>query len=254
MLWYKAWLETRWRFLIGLGVLVCSAAGTVFLYPKVRQLMPLVPSVDAGGEIGRQIRETAALMRDYRGYIWAQWFRQNLVQLWTLFAVLLGAGGLLAPGSAGALFTLSMPASRTRLLGVRAAAGLGELLALALVPSLAVSAFSPAVGEVYSVEAAVVHASCLFVAGTVFFSLTLLLSTIFSDPWRPLLIALAAAVALATGQHVFPVLARFGVFHAMTAEPYFRRGELPWGGLLLSAAASAAMLYTAAIHLAHRDF
>ena len=29
MLWYKAWLETRWRFLIGLAVLVCSAVAAV---------------------------------------------------------------------------------------------------------------------------------------------------------------------------------------------------------------------------------
>ena len=31
MLWYKSWLETRWRFLIGLVLLMLSACGTVLL-------------------------------------------------------------------------------------------------------------------------------------------------------------------------------------------------------------------------------
>ncbi len=46
MLWYKSWLETRWRFIIGLVVLMCSAAGTVLAYPKVIKLMPLVPTIE----------------------------------------------------------------------------------------------------------------------------------------------------------------------------------------------------------------
>jgi hypothetical protein len=101
MLWYKSWLETRWRFLIGLALLVCSAAVVVFTYPKVVKLLPLVPSLDVSGEIGRRIREAAELSREYRGYVWSQWFRQNLAQTWTLFAALLGTGGLSAQTSGG---------------------------------------------------------------------------------------------------------------------------------------------------------
>ena len=38
MLWYKSWLETRWRFLIGLGLLLLSAGGIVYVYPQVVKL------------------------------------------------------------------------------------------------------------------------------------------------------------------------------------------------------------------------
>ena len=55
MLWYKSWLETRWRFVIGLVVLILSACGTVFTYPEVVKLLPLAPQVDLGGEIGRRV-------------------------------------------------------------------------------------------------------------------------------------------------------------------------------------------------------
>ncbi len=40
MLWYKSWLETRWRFVIGLVLLMFSAASTVFTYPEVIKLIP----------------------------------------------------------------------------------------------------------------------------------------------------------------------------------------------------------------------
>jgi len=255
MLWYKSWLDTRWRFLIGLTLLMFSAAGVVLAYPRVIKLLPLVPTADDGGELGRRIREAAELMRDYRGYVFAQWFRQNLLQMWTIFAVLLGSGGLLAQGSGGGvLFTLSMPATRNRLLGVRAAAGLAELLALAFVPTLLLPLVSPAVGESYGVGDALIHGACLFGAGSVFFSLAFLLSTSYDDLWRPLLITLAAAVVLALCGQVFRQLSRYSVFTVMSGETYFRTGHLPWLGLLASLTASATMLYVATINLARRDF
>ena len=116
MLWYKSWLETRWRFVIGLVLLVLSACGTVLTYPQVVKLLPLAPQVDLGGEIGRRVAEAMQLARDYHGYVWSQWFRQNMPQQCALFAVLLGTGGLLAQTSGGGgLFTLSLPISRSRL-------------------------------------------------------------------------------------------------------------------------------------------
>ncbi len=255
MLWYKSWMETRWRFLIGLGLLMLSACGTVLAYPKVMSLMPLVRPPDVSGEIGRQIREAVELARDYRGYVWSQWFRQNLRQTWTIFAVLLGTGGLLsqAPGG-GALFTLSLPATRNRVLGVRAATGLAELLVLAFVPSLLLPVLSPAIGQTYGVADALVHGACMFIAGAVFFSLAFLLSTVFSDVWRPLLIVLCVATGLALFGLVFHDLSRYSLFRVMSAEVYFRGGGLPWVGLLASAAVSVAMLYAATRNIARQDF
>jgi len=131
MLWYKAWLETRWRFLIGLAVLIVFACGAVLDYPAIARLNASVSAIDAPGNLGRLIREAAETQRTYRGFIWFQWYRQNLVQTWTILAVLLGSGGLMGASSGSALFALSMPVSRTRLAGVRAATALMELLALA---------------------------------------------------------------------------------------------------------------------------
>ena len=255
MLWYKSWLETRWRFVIGLALLMCSAGAIVLIYPRVMELLPLVPAANAGGELGQRIREAAELSRDYRGYVWSQAFRQNLTQMITLFAVLLGTGGLLAEASGGAAsFTLSMPVSRNRLLGIRAAAGLAELLVLALIPALLIPLLSPAVGETYGVGHALIHGLCLFVAGAVFFSLAVLLSTIFGDLWSPLLLALFIAVAIGIWEQLARGVSSYSIFGVMSGETYFRAGRLPWAGLFLSAALSAAMLFGASVNFSRRDF
>jgi hypothetical protein len=255
MLWYKSWLETRSRFLIGLVLLTCSAAGVVMFYPRMQSLLPMVNTVDVGGELGRRIKEGAELARSYRGYVWSQWLRQSMSNMLTLFAVLLATGGLLSQASrGGAVFTLSLPVSRDRVVGIRAATGLAELLVLAVVPVLLLPVLSPAVGETYGLGDALVHGACLFIAGGVVFSLTFLLGTVFSDVWRPVLIAIGAAAMVGLCEPFFPALSRYGLFAIMSGELYFRGGGLPWLGLLVSAAASAAMLYAAARNIGRQDF
>src|SRR5262249_20840537 len=159
----KAWLESRWRFLIGFALLAVLACGVVFEYPTAVKLRQTIGSIDAGsGVTSRLIREALEAERDYRGFVWWQWFRQNLVQTWTLFAVLLGSGGLLAHASGdGVLFTLSLPISRRVLFGTRAGTGLAQLFVLALVPSLLIPLLSPGVGERYAVGSVVAHGLCL---------------------------------------------------------------------------------------------
>jgi ABC-2 type transport system permease protein len=255
MLWYKCWMETRWRFLIGLGLMMLSAAATVLAYPQIVKLLGLAPQIDLGGEIGRRVQEQVALAREFRGYVWSQYFRLNILQIWLVFAVLLGTGGLLSQVSGGGtLFTLSLPATRNRLLGIRAATGFGELLVLAFVPSLLLPLFSPAVGQSYSISDALIHSACLFLAGGVFFSLAFLLSTIFSDVWRPIILALCVGALLALVESLIPDFSRYGLFRVISAESYFRGGALPWLGILSSAAVSVALLYSATRNIARQDF
>jgi ABC-2 type transport system permease protein len=251
MLWYKAWLETRWRFLIGLFLTLGLAALTVRAYPMIQELLGAVTLPDPDTALGRQVAEGVELASTYPGYIWSQWFLKNLPQTWTLFAALLGAGGLLSQTHRGeGLFMLSLPVSRRRVVTVRAATCLAELFVIALVPSLAISLLSVSMGESYSLVDALVHAVALFAAGTVFFSLSFLLSTIFADVWRPFLIVACLGIA---EQSVRDYL-RVGMFRLMSAEGYFRGDGLPWAGLLAAVATSAFLLYVAARNIERRDF
>jgi hypothetical protein len=254
VLWYKSWLDTRWRFVGAFALITASAFGVVFAYPRVVALLPLVPAADTGGDLGRQIREAAQVARQFRGYIWSQWFHQNVRQLWTIVSALLGTGGLVAHGSRGALFTLSLPVSRNRLLGVRAAAGLAELLLLAVASALLIALLAPAVGERYALGDALAHAACLFAAGTVVFSLACLLSTSFDDGWRPVIIAICAAAVVGMCEQVFRAAEPYSVFTVMSGDVYFRTGHMPWIGIAASLAVAAVLLRAAQTNLARRDF
>lgn len=258
MLWHKAWLETRGRFLGGLALSVIVGFGVIYDFRATERLLPLVrnmdPSVlDTSGPLGAAIKESIDAQQSFRGFVWWQWYRQNLTYLVVIFGALLGAGGLLAKSGGATLFTLSLPVSRNRLIGTRAALGLTELLALSIVPSLVLPLLAPSIGQSYSVIDVLAHGICMFIVGSVFFSLAALLSNDYADTWRPVLIACIVAAALGMLEYV-PAIAPYGIFHVMNGETYYRHAGLPWIGLLVSASITAALLRTAAVNLAHRDF
>jgi ABC-type transport system involved in multi-copper enzyme maturation permease subunit len=257
MLWHKAWLETRWRFTIALLILTVLAGGNVFDYLATQRLLPgvrasiEVPAAEATGIAG-VIRDAIEIQKDFRGFIWYQTFRQNLTQMGVFFAILLGCGGILSESSKGsALFTLSLPVTRRQLIGARTGAGLAQLAAISLVPPLAIPILAPAIGQHFTIVDALAHGLCIFFVAAVFFSLASFLSTLFADIWRPLLIAIAIACAIAIASVAVPQL---GIFSVMSGETYFRTGSLPWAGFLTSAVIATALLYSAAETLERRDF
>jgi ABC-type transport system involved in multi-copper enzyme maturation permease subunit len=175
--------------------------------------------------------------------------------LWALLAVLIGAGGLLSQASrGGATFTLSLPVTRAQVLWSRAGVGLAELAVLAIAPPLMLTVLSPLAGQSYSVTDALVHGLCLFLAGSTLFSATTLLSTILNDIWRPPVIVLCLAVVMQFARQLLAVEHESGLLGVMTGERYFRTGEVPVIGLLVTAALSAAMLKAATVTIARRDF
>lgn len=255
MLWHKAWLETRWRFVAGLLILTVMAGAKVYEYSLRQGMMPLAESMISGTDtspLGAAIREAVAVQREFRGFIWYNGFRDNLTQMGVLFAVLLGCGGLLAEAKKGsALFTLSLPVTRKQLLGARVSIGLAQCFAIAVVPPLVIPLLAPTAGQTFSVIDALAHGLCLFFVGALFFSLASFLSTLFGDIWRPLLIAVFIACLAAIVQFVAP---EFGLFRVMSGEAYFRNGTLPWAGFVTTAVLASALLYSAAETFERRDF
>jgi hypothetical protein len=257
MLWYKSWTDTRWRFLLGLVILVVFACGTVMSFSTVQALAAAVPpeAVVGNDSLQQELQESLDLVRTFRGYAWSQWFAQGLSGvpgLLTLFAALLGSGSPLVKSGSGVLFSLALPVPRHRWIGARAATGLAELFALALAASVTVALTAPLIGEQFAMADAVLYGSCAFVVASLFFAIAMLASTAFNDVWRPLLLTCLAAVLLAGVGMALP--ARHGLFEAMAGGDYFYDASLPWPELLVSAAATAGLLYAASAIVARRDF
>jgi hypothetical protein len=253
MLWYKAWLDTRWRFLAALGILSCVAFATIFAYSSVQGLLSMVASKGADGPLASELTELAQLSKSFRGYIWAQFVRQNLLELWILFAVLVGSEGLIARGR-GAVFTLSLPVSRDHLCIVRAATNLTELCVLALIPMLLIALLAPAAGHSYALEDALVLGFSSFAGGAVFYCLSALLAAVLWDRWKATVIALAAAVAIYLCTRLMPAVGPYSPISVMGGDSYFQTGESAWVALFTWLVISVSMLYAAVRSVRMRDF
>lgn len=252
MPWYKSWLDTRSRFLIGLALIGVAACGIVLQYPAIQRIVPAVGVMNVpDGPLTAAIEESVETMRTYRGFVWRQWFSGNLIFLATLFAALLGSGGPLSGSARGLMFSLALPVSRHQWLGTHIALGLAELFALAVVPSLAISLLSPTIGQQFSAAEAFVHGLFVFAGATVYFGAAVFLSSLLDGVWRPLLLTCLIAIVVSIAEFAFDV---DGLRAVMSAESYFRGGSLPWIGLPIAAALTAAFFYAASAQIARRDF
>jgi ABC-2 type transport system permease protein len=254
MLWYKAWLDTRVRFVIGLAILSASGIAIVWSYPRVQELLRTAPSLSIAGDLGKRVAESAAIASTFRGYVWSQWFVKNIAQLWCLFAVILASGSMPHTSRHGGIYTLSLPVGRTRLVLTRTLVVTAEVFALAMVPPLLLPVLSPAIGQSYAFSDALAHGFALFAGGAVLFGIALLMSAIFDDVWRPILVVLASATVMVIVEQVSPGLGPLTVFRVMSGESYFRGSGMPWLGMAISVAASAALVWGAVVTVARRDF
>lgn len=254
MLWYKAWLDTRVRFVIGLAILSVSGIAIVWSYPQVQELLRTAPSLSIGGDLGKRVAESAAIASTFRGYVWSQWFVKNIAQLWCLFAVILASGGMPHGSRRGGIYTLSLPVSRTRLVLTRTLVVTAEVFALAMVPPLLLPVLSPAIGESYAFTDALAHGFALFAGGAALFGIALLMSAIFDDVWRPILVVIGVGMIVVLIEEVSPQLGRLTMFSVMSGESYYRGNGMPWFGMAISVAASAALVWGAVVTVARRDF
>jgi hypothetical protein len=250
MLWDKAWVDTRWRFFLGLALLLVLACGSSLTFPRVRDFLGSMQlPVVADEEAAAAFRESLQFMRTFRGYAWSQWFSQIFPGLLTIMAALLGSGSPLVKGGSGALFSLALPVSRGRWIGTRSSVALAELFVLALAPSLAFAVLAPIIGEQFAVREAIAYGVSAFFGASLFLGFAVFLSTLFNDVWRPLLLTCVGALAIGV---VLPY--DHGLFQAMGGGSYFSAGTLAWPELLVSAAGAAVLVYAGTVRLARRDF
>ena len=192
MLWYKSWLDTRWRFLIGFAVLLVVAAGNVVEYLQVARAVCRCSPQRTPGAAEWPARRARSRMRSRRSRRTAASFGPT------------GSGRTSRTCessrrcSAAAARSRGRPrpaCSRSRCrCGATPGSPPARRSGSRSYPSSCSRArsrsplLSPAIGEHYGVGEAVVHGASPFVASSVFFGLALLLSTAFNDTWRPLLL------------------------------------------------------------------
>ena len=230
MLWYKAWLETRWRFFFLVG-----SIALIWLLPV------LVPPLSAAPAS-------------------AQWVGIQLgsVLLFIFAAIYLAGAGIntqtLYSGTSGfhgsMLFTLSMPVSRVRLLFVRA--GLGALQTCALVAILAGYAMFHRPGTT-SAPQALLYGVRAIVCTMAVYALSVLLACVLDEMWQ-----FVGAIFVWAGvfllQSRFTVVARISPLRGMSPASFPVTAAMPWAPLVASIVLAAALLYASVVVLQQKEY
>jgi ABC-2 type transport system permease protein len=244
MLWYKAWLESRARFLLSACTVALLCVAFVLLH--------------------REAAELADHSRSYVEYIWRIVYKGYLREIFVLLAVLLGVGGLMRERDHGTTtFTLALPVSRWRLVFIRAAVGVLEVLGLSVLPALILPSMSSLVGEVYPWSQAWQFGLLWSVSGAFFFAIGFLASIFFAGEYTAPVVAVIAMLGYSLAVEL-PQIERFApdVHDLMSGVdmPYFRSdvylltGTLPWTALAVILFAVSCSLILAAKVTDRQDF
>lgn len=182
MLWYKAWRETRARFLIGAALLTGVCLGVVLFQQRLR-LAPGLPNFRSA-TYGEHIYQ----------FIYAGSAKGIYLVLILPF---LGAGGLRRERGRGtASFTLALPVSRTRIAAVQVAVSVLESAILALLPVGLIPAASRMVQQSYPVSEAIRFSVLWFGCGLVILAAAFCYSVVLPGEYGAPGAAIATVFAL----------------------------------------------------------
>jgi hypothetical protein len=220
MLWYKGWLETRFKILLAL------VFGLFFIY------------------MGHNAHPASAAT--------LQVFLGVLAFYWAIMPFLLSGAGIRtqAPfrGTKGlhgsTYFTLSMPVSRVRLVSVRAALGMIETAAVVGCLCCAVWIAVPALRTNLTHFDMLNYWVTVSICVSGFYSLSVLLAIFFEEPWS-IWTGLIVVVALRLLLSRIPALSRVDPFQAIgKSSPLFTHA-FPWASMTVSIGTAAILFFTA---------
>jgi ABC-2 type transport system permease protein len=236
VLCYKAWLETRSRFLTCLATLTLFSG--IFVHHAQGIIRPEWKS-------------------DFNRLLFVN--QQFLVIMWILSVVLLGMGGIVREKAIGtSSLTLGLPVSRVRLLGVRVGMGALEAIVLGVVPWIAVFVVSSFARKPISITQVASYVLLLVGGGLIYFALAVLVSSVVSGEYTAP--ALAFGIVLLAAMLFDAWLRQFNVWRLVTGDfsidrnTYLLSGHLPWLGIFSSLSIAALMLLASIIVVHRREF
>ena len=174
---YKAWRETRVRFLAGL------AAVAIICIFQIEQ--------HHTDDFSHTMWARLGVPDGYGWFLWQYLYVYFLQQGWALFAVLLALDGLIREKDSGTVsFSLGLPVSRKRWMFTRLAVVLMESAALSLFAVLVVIAGSAVIHQTFSLSQVFLHAALMVAAGVIVIALGNLCYALFPGNYRSLLVTL----------------------------------------------------------------
>ena len=245
MLWYKAWRESRARFLLSVIALAVICASFVFFHR------------DASSGISDE-------PLSYAVYIWRITYKGYLRELFMILTILLGLGGLTRERDHRTVgFTLALPVSRSRLLATRTLVGLAQVVLLAALPAIVLPVLSPLIGQAYPPSQAWAFTILWATVGSLIFAMGLLASVLFTGEFTAPVAAICGLMGYSLIADMAPAERYLTDIHDVMSGidmPYFTErtgvltGPLPWATLLVVLLATSALIVIGARITNRQDF
>jgi hypothetical protein len=235
MLWFKAWLETRWRFGLIVGMILLTWLTPLWLPALGFRLPPGVPAsrIWLGVHLG-------SLMINFFAAIF---LAGSGINTQTTYGATLGFDSSM-------LFTLSLPVSRRRLLFVRA--GLGAILSSVLVVLMAGYTLLQR-PESTSALQALVFLTRSIVCTMAIYAVAVLLACVLDELWQFTVGSLCWIVVLALG-FKFNAVSRISPLRGMSLISYPITAPMPWTPVVASLVLASICLYLSALVLRRKQY
>jgi len=225
MLWFKAWLETRWRF----GYVAGFIVGTLGMFLLI----------GATKQTGPALRLESALMYCFA----AIYLAGSGINTQTFYSARSSFHGSM-------LFTLSLPVSRLRLFLVRT--GLGAIETLFCVCLMAAIALAWSPGPVSSGQL-IQYGVRVLVCTLPVFALSTLMACLLDEMWQ-FTGATFLLLIIAGLQFRFRFLAAFSPLRGMSLLSYPITAPMPWGILAVSLILSVILLIAAVKSVRDKEY
>jgi ABC-type transport system involved in multi-copper enzyme maturation permease subunit len=248
---FKAWRESRARFLLSAGT-IAALCTTVVLFN--------VPMRNNPGSVPHGFKALT-----YNEHVYHFIYSGTAKGLFSFLVLFIGLGGLLRERSRGtAPFTLALPASRTQLILSQVLVGSLEVIAIAALPLLLIPALSPLVHESYPASVSL-HFALLWIAGgLMIFGASFLCSVLFAGDYTALIVTFLVLfgiplISRLPGVEELQVnflmtMGEFGTMHWNSGHTQFLPSPMPWLRLLAYCGISAVFLWSALTATKRQDF
>ncbi|MGA2671798.1 MAG: hypothetical protein ABSE99_01110 [Terracidiphilus sp.] len=233
MLWYKAWLETRWRFAFLVGSILL-----VWIAPLWLPSTGVTP-----GMIASRMWVALQLESVLLSILAAIYLAGAGINTQTMYSATSGFHGSM-------LFTLSLPVSRARLLVARA--GLGALETCGLVVLMAGYMLFLKPGAVSALQAFDYMVRAVVCAMAVY-ALSVLLACVLDEMWQ-----FTGACILWVGffllQSKVNMVSQISPLRGMSLNCYPLTAPMPWAPVVASAVLAGVLLYASVLVLQRKEY
>lgn len=246
-IWQKELKAGTWKFAVGILLLLFTAISIPLIYEYTIKLMSNTP-------VPEFARGQLASLKDFRYFVWSQWFGKNLTQMGAMVAIIFGAGIVSSEVTRRTIhFLLAKPIRREEIFTVKYIVNLVNIALITALSTLALYITLVAVNRTYP-AAQMLQQTILAAAGlSVIYSIAVYFSTVFDQTIKSAVASILAMFLLYVPGWVAP-FEKYSLFYQMSGQGIYEGRGFPLITLVILVGLAALFYILGRKRFARRDF